>query len=291
MDKPLKTILLATDGEQDARLAARAAIDLATQRGAELDVVHVWGVSTWDTTIAPEVLARYPDLFEDAARAVLDDELVRVTEMGGTVAGHYLIRGRPAEQVIRLGEAIEADLIVTGSRGRRGLSRLVLGSIAEGIVNHAGRPVLVVRGDSTHWPPARLVVGSDGSPEAKQAAALAMSMGKLLGASVLLIRVIPERTLTEIDERPERTRRTRDALAEEGEALARQSGSRVETRVYAGNPADVLLHLAEQGEVPTLLAVGSRGLDGAGRWRSGSVSHALLHAARCPVLIAPPQKG
>ncbi|HLI50513.1 MAG TPA: universal stress protein [Thermomicrobiaceae bacterium] len=291
MDDHIKTILLATDGEKDALLAARAATDLAARSGAELHVVHAWTPSAWDTTIAPEVLARYPDLFEDSARAVLNDEAHRIEKMGGTVAGQYLMRGHPAEQVVRLGETIRADLIVTGSRGRRALSRLVLGSVAEGILHGAGRPVLVVRGDSTHWPPARIVVGSDGSPEAHRATTLALRIGVLLGASTLLVRVIPERALTEIDEQPGLTERVREALTQEGKALSKRSGMHVDTLVYAGNPAEVLLHLAEHGHVPTLLVAGSRGLDRAAQWRSGSVSHALLHAAHCPVLITPPQEG
>lgn len=291
MDEQIKTILLATDGEKDALLAARAAMDLATRSGAELHIVHAWTTSAWETTIAPEVLARYPELFEDAARAILNDEADRIDKMGGTVAGQYLMRGRPAEQVVRLGETIRADLIVTGSRGRRALSRLVLGSVAEDILQNAGRPVLVVRGDAAHWPPARLVVGSDGSPEARRAARLAMQLGRFLGASVLLVRVIPERALTEIDEQLRLLERVREALAHDGEVLSKQSGVQVDTLVSAGNPAEVLLHLAEQGNIPTLLVVGSRGLDRAAQWRSGSVSHALLHAARSPILITPPQEG
>ena len=86
-----------------------------------------------------------------------------------------------------------AGVLVLGSRGRGKVGRILLGSVSEGIVHHARRPVLVVRGGECAWPPARVVVGDDPSADAKEAGELAARIGGLFGSGVLLVRVYPER--------------------------------------------------------------------------------------------------
>ena len=62
----------------------------------------------------------------------------------------HLAFGKPDEVIVRLGEELEASLIVTGSRGLGGVRRALMGSVSDSVVRHAHCPVLVVRADEEH---------------------------------------------------------------------------------------------------------------------------------------------
>jgi nucleotide-binding universal stress UspA family protein len=138
-------ILLATDGSEEADLAAGVAVELAESTGSELHVVHVELLPL--TLPYPEVLAWREDLewAEREARELLDEQVKKVEDAGGTVAGVHLREEFPAEEIVALAEELGADLIVVGSRGRGGIRRALTGSVSDWVVRHAHCPVLVVR--------------------------------------------------------------------------------------------------------------------------------------------------
>jgi nucleotide-binding universal stress UspA family protein len=179
-----KKILLATDGSEDARLASRAAASLAEEAESELHVVHAW-----QSVPHPVIDADY---FEEGARRLLEGEIEFVSGFGAAVSEAHLVMGPPVDMVLDLGEEIGADLIAVGGRGHGTLGRLILGSVSEGVVHHAARPVLVMRGGEGAWPPERVVIGDDGSEAAKKGGELAMSIGDLFGARCVLVRAYPE---------------------------------------------------------------------------------------------------
>ena len=138
-----RRVLLATDGSKDSALARDAAIDLANQTDSELHVVHVGLLSPW---VVPDTLsdAQYQRLRQEAQK-ILDEEVKRIQEAGGTVTDAYLRMGRADVEVVRLSQQIGAGLLVIGNRGRETIARILLGSDAESIVRHAHCPVMVVR--------------------------------------------------------------------------------------------------------------------------------------------------
>jgi nucleotide-binding universal stress UspA family protein len=136
-------VLLATDGSPNATLAARSAIELCERTGSELHVVHVG-------EYLPTLLAyteEEPVELQINARRLLDEQVERMQEAGGTVAQAHLRLGRPAEQIVNLSEKIGAGVIVVGSRGLGTLKRALLGSVSESVVLHAHCPVFVVRAE------------------------------------------------------------------------------------------------------------------------------------------------
>src|SRR3712207_2127775 len=99
-DFPAK-ILLATDGSEDSGVAARAAIELANDTGAELHVVHVGEshlVHPPPTAGGPPMPAPSKDEIRQAAQRLLDHQVQEITESGGNVAESYLRLGRPVER-------------------------------------------------------------------------------------------------------------------------------------------------------------------------------------------------
>lgn len=282
-------ILLATDGSADAGAAARAATDLARRMEAALHVVHVRDDSlTWR-----DLLPTAPS-YEQEARATLDRAVRRIEDGGGTVAGAHARVGRPADEILALGDELGAGLIVLGRRGLGLVQRLVLGSVAEAVVTGATCPTLVVREGAEGWPVARVVAGDDGSATAGLAATYAARIAALAGVPLILARAHPRLA------RPGQAgptpdggdtdavlRQLEEALAGRAHELAAVLGQRPEHRLLDGDPTFGILELAERGGQPTLIVVGSRALSDAEQVQLGSTSSNLLKAACGPILIYP----
>ena len=140
------TILLATDGSKEAQLAATTAADLTQKTNSELHVL----------TVGPDYplyeLPEHPAGFEDVlrenrreAKEVLEQQVKRIEESGGTVKETHLREGRADEEIVEVAEEIGAGLIVMGSRGHGRLRRALLGSVSDAVVRHAHCPVTIVR--------------------------------------------------------------------------------------------------------------------------------------------------
>jgi nucleotide-binding universal stress UspA family protein len=141
------TILLATDGSQDAELARTTAVDMATTTDSALHVVTV-------APRYPSVDVNIPQVVEQLrtqAEKVLEEQVEKIQQAGGKVAQRHLKIVDPigerhrAQQIVRVAEEIGAGLIVMGSRGRGGVRRALMGSVSDSVVRHAHCPVLVVR--------------------------------------------------------------------------------------------------------------------------------------------------
>jgi nucleotide-binding universal stress UspA family protein len=295
MDHVPTRILLATDGSEDAALALHAAIDLSSRRGSELHVVHAWEV--FPEYSHPSIaLASDSALYEHEAQKTLFEQLEELEADGGAASGAHLRRGRAVEVITDLSKELKAGLVVVGSRGLGPVKRLVMGSVSEGVVDLASCPVLVVRGGDRAWPPARIVVGEDGSSSARKAAELAASLGRLFGAEVLLVRVhpviLPMTEASNLSQAsagiPKDVRLYHElSLMEQARKLEDEVGLRPRFRVVEGEAASVLLAVAEERGQPALISVGRRGLGLVDRLRLGSVSTKVLRASTGPVLVCP----
>jgi nucleotide-binding universal stress UspA family protein len=284
-------ILLATDGSEDAALAARAAIELSNGTDSELHVVH-----TWQSVPSARFESFIRAQLKQEAEELLAEQQSLIEAGGGKIAGTHLREGRTIDEILDLAGELEAGLIVMGSRGMGPLKRLVMGSVSEGVVHHARCPVLVLRGGRSAWPPSRVVIGDDGSDDAKKAAQLAARIGKLFGTAALLVRAYPRLPETDPEGRELDPRMVDDELRGEQEALQARAveieealgiGPRV--RIDVGDPAASLIEAAEEAAPEsTLIAVGSRGLGVVQRLRLGSVSTKVLRASRGPVLVVNP---
>lgn len=270
------TILLATDGSTDAAQATTAAVDIAKRSGSELHLIHVW--HDVRTHRAHAYVKRE---LQRQGREILDQEVQQIGEMGGTVTRAHLRKGHTFEEVIKLGDELDAGLLLVGNDGYRGLRRMLMGSQSEDIVHHADRPVLVVRAGENVWPPARIVAGDDFSEDAGKAAELAANLGKLFGVPMLLLHAAPN--LSQVSDEA-----VQGKLEDRTGALKDILDEQPRTRVIAGDPPEVLIEAAQEGEGPTLVVVGSRGLGRVGRLRLGSVSTKVVRAGLGAVLVYPP---
>ena len=141
-------ILLATDGSDEAAMAAGAAVELSKQSGSEIHVAYVLpapaqliGHHLYSTEMRESVLGAA----EREAETFLKERAEQIGADGGKVAETHLRSGDPDKEILRLAEELGAGLIVIGSRGLGAVSRALMGSVSESVVRHAHCPVFVVR--------------------------------------------------------------------------------------------------------------------------------------------------
>ncbi len=141
-------ILLATDGSDEAAMAAGAAVELSKQSGSEIHVAYVLpapaqliGHHLYSSEMRESVLGAA----EREAETFLKDRAEQLGADGGKVAETHLRSGEPDKEILRLAEELGAGLIVIGSRGLGAVSRALMGSVSESVVRHAHCPVFVVR--------------------------------------------------------------------------------------------------------------------------------------------------
>lgn len=138
-------VLVASDFSDTARIAADWAADLARTLGSKLIVVHTFDMPVVGVPDAAFIVdAKTAARLSEQAQRGLDAEVTRLRALGVEVEG-MLRQGDSREVIPKTAEEVGAGLVVVGSHGRRGLSRALLGSVAESIVRSSHVPVVVVR--------------------------------------------------------------------------------------------------------------------------------------------------
>jgi len=138
-----KNILVPIDFSPFSERALDYACALADKLGASIHLVNAIGASL------PELNVALTDSMIEKLRAGAIAQLEKLTRERAPFAkfGRVSVEpGDPRDAILKAATAVHADLIVIASHGRRGVSRLVLGSVAEDVTRRASCPVLVVRG-------------------------------------------------------------------------------------------------------------------------------------------------
>jgi universal stress protein A len=137
---PIRSILHPTDFSEQAQAAFELACALARDYEAELTVLHVYSMPP---VFAPDGIA-IPLSDEDphSTRIKLQELLPSDAQVK---VKHVMVEGNPVDKIIEYAENNSADLIVMGTHGSSGLTRLLMGSVAESVTRKAACPVLTLR--------------------------------------------------------------------------------------------------------------------------------------------------
>ena len=144
----IQHILVPVDYSNCSREALRFAVGLAQKLEAKLDIVHVWDRPSY---VSDAILVTHADrstgsllefIRNNAQRDM--DQFLKETELPSGFAVGRLIHGDPASSLLKELKSSNHDLVVVGSHGRTGLSRLLLGSVAEKLSRLSPVPVLTV---------------------------------------------------------------------------------------------------------------------------------------------------
>jgi len=136
-------ILVPIDFSPCAERALDYACTLAAKLGAKVHVVNALGGALPELSVAltEQMLA---SLRQTNAAAL--DKVVEPRRSLATFGELRVVDDDPRDAILATAKAVHADLIVLGTRGRRGISRMLLGSVAEEVVRRAACPVLAIRG-------------------------------------------------------------------------------------------------------------------------------------------------
>ncbi|HZY65130.1 MAG: universal stress protein [Actinomycetota bacterium] len=287
-------ILLATDGSPESVLATRTAMEMASRTGSELSVVHVEEVPVLAHSYAGREAAEGE---ASRARRWLEEQVEKIEEAGGNVTESHLRLGRPAHQIVRLGEETGAGLIVIGNQGLSAFRRFLMGSVSEMVMHYASCPVYVVRGGAGEERlPSRVLLATDGSTRSEAAAGVAAEFSEKLGSELHLAHVevvpsvfaMPEVKTEDIDyddtlpENIEREGRRR--LEAQVKQVEEAGGVVAKSYLRAGYPAREIVNLAEKLDAGAII-VGSRSFGALERALLGSVPESVVRHAHCPVLV------
>jgi nucleotide-binding universal stress UspA family protein len=186
-------ILIPLDGSSLAEQALGPGAAIARASGAAVDVVSVYEPIVRD--MQQEPLDR--SVREETRRYIegIADEL---SSGAGVSATHATFEGDAIGRIANRAREIDADLIVMTSHGRTGLSRMWLGSVADGLIRHSNVPVLLLRPIDAAAPRPfghglykHILVPLDGSAASEDVLPAALALAKCGGARVSLLRVVP----------------------------------------------------------------------------------------------------
>lgn len=140
-------ILLAVDDSHASELALSQAIILARLTGSEVKALFAVSSETGgligkaSTSTGPEVSATGQRTLADAAKLLQAAGIVHVTQL----SEDHVLPDQIHEVIVAEADAWNADLVVMGTHGRRGVSRMIMGSVSEGVISKTSKPVLLVR--------------------------------------------------------------------------------------------------------------------------------------------------
>jgi MFS superfamily sulfate permease-like transporter/nucleotide-binding universal stress UspA family protein len=138
---PIKAILHPTDFSEHASFAFQQTCAMAREHGARLIILHVCPSVVATSEIEAAMVP------SEADKELLRAELSRLQPRDPNVSvEHILQAGEPVEEILRVARERHCDLIVMGTHGRTGLSRLLMGSVAEAVVRTASCPVVTIKG-------------------------------------------------------------------------------------------------------------------------------------------------
>jgi len=285
-------ILLATDGSEHAMAAANLVNDLALLAPSSITIFAV---------LVPREASNYSKL--DAA---LKQTKATFQNKKGISVTIEMQTGYPAEKITEYAEEHRPDLIILGAKGLRHTLGILLGGVAQQVVEYSQAPVMVVRAPYTGLQ--RFMLAIDASECSRHLleflcgngshapfpipAGVSVSVAHVLSPVAVYPRYMPTIHQGQIfvppEEELESIRTEERNLAEEllHRAIVKlqRAGFEASSILLSGDAATEIIQYADKTQVDLIL-VGSRGLSPARAWLLGSVSRKLVHYANCSVLV------
>ena len=141
---PFKHVLVPVDYSEHSRRALALALTL----GAPVTVIHAWDRPSYvgEQVITHNDGSRHSlsDLIRENAEREMTEFLANVSVPTGTTFAHHLVSGEPASAILTEASQPQYDLLVVGTHGRSGVTKLLLGSVTEKLIRLSPIPVLTV---------------------------------------------------------------------------------------------------------------------------------------------------
>ena len=282
----IDTILVPTDGSDEAAVAVDHGIELATRFNAAVHVLHVVDVRKMETAPdSDDARVRGQELVGAIAEEAQDQELSVTTAV---------LRGTPSERILQYASKEDLDLITMGTHGRTGVQRYLLGSVAEKVVRLSDIPVLTVRLSTErpqYFPYKNVLVPTDGSRGARGATDWAITVADAYGGTIHALSVTESAALG-FDVRSSIQLEQMQGAAEDAVTAvvgaAHDAGLDATSTVSQGTPYKEILAYIDEHDID-IVVMGTHGRGDLDRYLLGSVAEKTVRTSPVPVMtIRPP---
>ena len=289
----IEKLLLPTDCSEFSEGAIREAVNLAKTCSSKLFVVSVIETNPEYESIAPQLIEKA----EKETRQHLESVKNRASKEG--VDCEIIARQGEDPYKYIVDEAVkhQVSMIIMGRRGRKGLKRLMMGSVTAKVIGHSPCNVLVVpRAARLEF--RKILVATDGSKYSNAAASEAVAIAKRCGANLIAASVVPYETISPLgivhsemqwELVTEESRKAAENNIKNVKEIAEKEDVKIEELILEGRPYEVIINAAKEKGVD-LIVVGSHGRTGLDRLLMGSVTERVIGHAECAVLVVKASK-
>ncbi|GAB3979469.1 universal stress protein [Actinoallomurus acanthiterrae] len=285
----MNAIIVGTDGSDQSLRAVEWAADEAGRRGLPLRIVYAEAEWLYDTPVDPRLAAVRTWLLT-GGKDLLDKAVAAARErVPGVAVEAETVPGQTAR--VLLEKSRDAAMVVLGGHGMGAATGLLLGSTTLQVVTHAKVPTVVVR-DLEPAVRREVAVGVDGSAVSEPAIGFAFEEAALRRARLRAVHVWSHPgsrgpgDMQPLVYDPQIVAEEELRMVEKSLATWQEKFPEVEvvSEIEHGRPVRILAGASARAD---LLVVGTRGRGGFAGLLLGSVSHALLHHAHCPLAVVP----
>jgi len=279
-------ILFPTDGSEPAESALEYALQIASEHEATIHILNVADTGRDSiTAIRGEVI----DVLENEGQRIVEEAAQHARDDGVPVVS-AVHQGDPHKTIIDYSQRSSIDCIVMPTHGRRGIHRILLGSVTERVINTAEVPVVAVNPDGGRpltYPPRHVLVPTDGSRGAELALTEGISIARATGATLHVLHVVETGSLgpdaRSVLKEGELTERANEIMTEATERIEDPSLDTITSVVKQGEPSNVICNYIDENEID-LAIMGTHGQTDFSRYVMGGVSSKLVRKSPAPVM-------
>lgn len=280
------TILVGFDGSEYSRAALIESSNWIKRHGGRIIMVHAVYFDEEEFSIAPDQRERR---FELGKKVCYQTRETISSEFGIDVES-LVCEGEPPDVIADIAREKKVELISMGTYGRRGLKRLIMGSVTSKVIVNSPCDVLVVKKPCSECTGEykSILVPFDGSEFSKKALERACELAKMDNAEITVLYAIPR-----YEEMVEffRTESIKKSLMQEAEKIiaeakkiASSNSVSVSTTIQEGSAGEKIVEMANTMKMD-LIAIGTYGWKGVNKAIMGSTTERVIMNATCPVLV------
>jgi nucleotide-binding universal stress UspA family protein len=295
----IQRVLFPTDLSKGSQRAFPQAAFLADWHDAELHILNVTGRHRHDYKKTKEHFPLSVDTLTDwlrrPAKAVTGSSWTDLSDL--PIEQTQVESAAPAERIVTYAEDQDIDLVVMGTHGRRGVDRMLFGSVTEEVVRQGPCPVLTVRTDADVEPSQavrRVLVPVDFSEASDAAIQHAKEIAQTYGAEIDLLHVVEEPFYPPAYGPDVMTFPTQDVVERVEKQLAEMAREdigyeHVMISATTGSPSNEILNYVDENEVD-LVVLATHGRTGLDHILLGSVAERVLRQSPTPVFVVKPDR-
>jgi nucleotide-binding universal stress UspA family protein len=276
----------------DESLSSKAALKEASRwvkmHGGTISLIHAVYFDQEEFTILPSQMEKRFEFGKNVCRIAKKD-LQAEFGLNGSVDS-FVCEGEPPQVIVDTAEEKKADLIALGTYGRKGIKRLLMGSVTAQVILNAPCDVLVVTKECTRCTGKyrSILVPYDGSESSKKALIRACALSALDGGAVTVLYVIPRyeemMDFFKTDAIKKSLMQEAEKIVEGAKETASATGVQIKAVVQEGHASEKIIDIAAQLE-NDLIVTGTHGWRGVNKAILGSTAERIIAHATRPVLI------